>query len=274
MNLPDLKKQAGVFLTENASTILTAGGVVGTVTTAVLTGHASYKAAEIIRVAELEHMIETEEEEPVELPGNGNNHESLGFTRFHKAKLVWPLFLPPVLTGSATVASIVMANRISAQRAAALAAAYGIAENRLQEYREKVAEKLTGPKKQTIDDEIAQKHVDENPPSQQVVIVAGGDVLCYDLMSGRYFRSSVEKIKRAESELNQELFDSQMASLSSFYDNLGIPRTLMSDILGWTAFVDGVVSITLSTTLSEDKQPCLVLDYSRMPEPNFTRIIE
>lgn len=261
MKLSALQGKATRLVVDNASTILTGGGAVGTVVTAVLTGKATFKAAELIRNEELEH-IEKEDE------------ETMGLTRGHKIKLVWPHYIPPVIVGGATVGSIIMAHRVSAARIAALAAAYGVVEGRFDEYRAKVAEKLTGPKNDQLNAEIAQKHVDENPPSKQVIIVGGGDVLCYDMMSGRYFRSSVEMIKKAEAELNMELFDTQMVSLSEFYDKLNLPRTLMSDMLGWTALTDGAIGIDISTTMSEDQQPCLVINYSRTPEANFTRIID
>lgn len=272
MKLPALQAKATRVVVENASTLFTGGGAVGTVVTAVLTGKATFKAAEIIRDHEVENIRKDLFEEGEEAEETGV--ETMGLKTSSKAKLVWKYYIPPVIVGSATVGSIVMAHRVSAARIAALAAAYGVVEGRFDEYRTKVAEKLTGPKNEQLSTEIAQKHVDENPASKQVIIVGGGDVLCYDMMSGRYFRSSVEQIKRAESELNMELFDAQMVSLSEFYDKLGLPRTLMSDMLGWTALTDGAIGINISTTLSEDQQPCLVLDYSRTPEANFTRIVD
>src|SRR5213075_1850897 len=122
MHLPDVKRLAGQFLEENASSILTAGGVIGVTMTAVLTGKASYKAGQLIQ----------QEEERLEVE----------MSTTEKVKMVWPSFIPPVALGAATIGSIVAANMMSAKRAAALAAAYGISERNLREYKEKTLEKL------------------------------------------------------------------------------------------------------------------------------------
>lgn len=251
--------KAGQFLGDNASTILTAGGVIGTVTTAILTGKASFKAAELIAA-----------EEMVILEANGT---SLGeMTKTEKVKLVWPLYIPPVIIGTATVGSIVAANMMSAKRAAALAAAYGISERNLREYKDKVQEKLTPNKKTQIDDEIAQDRVNENPPTKEVIILAGGDVLCFDMHTGRYFRSNVERIKKAENHVNQELFNHQYASLSFFYDEIGLPPTSFSDEVGWNMGQTGVLEVQFSTTMTPEEEPCIAIDFTNPPKTDYTQL--
>lgn len=256
--LADLQKKAQQLLTENASAILTAGGVVGTVGTAILTGRASFRAANLIH------------EKQIAILGEGDDYE---LTRTDKIKIVWPMFIPPAVVGSATVGSIIMANQVSAKRAAALAAAYGISENRLQEYKDKVAEKLTGPKRQAIEDEIAQDRVNSDPPSAEVLVLASGEVLCYDMLTGRYFKSSVEEIKKAENRLNYELFHHQYASLSFFYEEIGLPPTGYTDEVGWS-MVDldrGQFEVKFSTVLSPDGKPCLAVDFNNAPHPEYTK---
>lgn len=233
------------YMKENSSAILTAGGVIGTVATAVLSGRAAVKAQKLI----------DEERESREL--------FTELSKTEKATLVWPQFIPPVLVGSATIGSIVAANLMSARRAAALAAAYGMSQKQLEEYKTKVTEKLTGPKRQAIDDEIAQDRVTNNPPKdKEVIILAGGDVLCYDMLTGRYFRSTVEQIRKAESEINADLVNHQYASLSSFYDKVGLPATNFTDTVGWGLHgQDLPLSVQLSTIMTPDEKPCVAIDF-------------
>src|SRR3954464_7904589 len=172
--LNDVKQKAVTVLQENSSTLLTAGGVVGTVATAILAGRGGIKAGRILREAEADLRVD-------------NANDDLELPTMDKFKLAAPQFIPPIVTGTLTVTSIIFANRMSAQKAAALAAAYGLAERNLSEYKDKVAEKLTGPKKQAVDDELAQDRVSKTDGYQNIVIVEG-EVLCFDEPTARYFR--------------------------------------------------------------------------------------
>jgi hypothetical protein len=245
---------------ENCSAILTAGGVIGTVATAVLSGRAAVKAHDLITVKELENTA---------LSVNSEGVQELSKT--DKALLVWPQFIPPVLVGSATIGSIVAANLMSARRAAALAAAYGMSQKQLEEYKGKITEKLTGPKRQAIDDEIAQDRVTNNPPKdKEVIILAGGDVLCYDMLTGRYFRSTVEQVRKAEMKINADLVNNQYASLSSFYDEVGLPPTNFTDTVGWGIHnQDLPLGVQLSTIMTPDDKPCVAIDFDTQPSFNY-----
>lgn len=258
--LNDVKQKAATLLAENASTLLTAGGVVGTVATGVLAGRAGFKAAEILRDENdlrKADFLKQEQAAVVDVPKDM-------LSKTDKVKLVGVQFIPPVVTGTATVAAIILGHRVSAQKAAALAAAYGLAERNLSEYKEKVAEKLTGPKKQQIDDEIAQDRVNGAPGYDKVILVEGsGDVLCMDQPTGRYFKSSPEKIRRAENATNAEILRFGGASASHFYDELELPPTTWSDEVGWG--MGEQMQIVFSYVEAPDKKPVLAIDFKNMP---------
>ena len=257
--LTDVKQKATGLLAENATTLLTAGGVVGTVATAILTGRATFKAAEIIRDEELKLVHD-------EGTTNSIVEGTMGLSNKKRAMLVWPLYLPPVLTGTATIASIIMANRMSAQKAAALAAAYGLAEHNLSEYKEKVAEKLTGPKKQAIDDEIAQDRVNRTTGHENIVVVEG-EVLCFDEPTGRYFRSTMENIKTAVNTTNAEIIHHDHANASFFYEELELPSTTWTDEVGWNT--DQLLDLKYSTVLTPDGKPCIAIDFKVLPKSDY-----
>lgn len=255
----EVKRKAVHLVSENATTLLTAGGVVGTVATAVLTGRATFKAAEIIREEELK-AIHPEGTTDV------LNEGTMGLSNLQRAKLVWPLYIPPVLMGSATVASTIMANRMSAQKAAALAAAYGMSQKHLEEYREKIAEKLTGPKRQQIDDELAQERVNRTKGHENIVVVEG-EVLCFDQPTGRYFRSTMENINRAVNTTNAEILHHDFASASFFYEELDLPATTWTDEVGWNT--DQLLDLTISTVLDPNNRPCIAIDFKTLPKPEY-----
>lgn len=249
-----LQKKALVLLTENASALLTAGGVVGTVTTAVLTGRAAAQSVRKLHDRDME-----EASKPLS--------ERKEITRKDNIMHVWPYFIPPVIAGGATIGSIVMASRISAQRAAALAAAYAVSEKQLKEYRGKVEEKLGVKKATEVQDSIQQDRVNTNPPTDKMVIVGNGEVLCYDKYSDRYFKSSVEYIRRAEQVVQREIMNRNECELQLFYDELDIKPTEVSKTVGWN--LDHPCNVTISATMSNENTPVIAIDFVDAPIWNY-----
>src|SRR4029077_17017748 len=126
-------------------------------------------------------------------------------------------------------------------------------------------------KEVTIRDEVAQDRVNAHPVVSKEVIIAGpGEVLCYDNITGRYFESSVEQIKRAENVINRDIIHHMYASLSFFYEQIGLQPTRNSDEVCWNS--NQLVEVTFSTTMSTDGRPCMVLDFTVGPTLDYTRL--
>jgi hypothetical protein len=257
--LNDVKQRAGEFAKENASTLLTAGSVVGTVATAVLAGRAGFKAHEILLEKDTEKMMK-------EMPEADNIDQQIGLTKTEKLVAVGPQFIPPVITGTATVAAIIMSHRMSSAKVAALAAAYGLAERNFSEYKEKVAEKLTGPKQQQVVDDLAQDRVSRTDGYQNIVMVEG-EVLCFDEPTARYFRSTMENIKSAVNATNAEILHHDHASAGFFYEELGLPGTSWTDEVGWNT--DQLLDLKYSTVMSPDGRPCIAIDFKVLPKAEY-----
>lgn len=259
MPITDIAKNIEKFAIANSPAILTATAVTGTVTVAVLTGKASFKAAELIAEAEVAPAAAGESEFPVALDTKA------------KVELVWQLYIPAATVGISTIAAIVMANQIGTRRTAAMAAAYSVSEKAFGEYREKVVTKLGEKKEQGVRDEIAQDRVAANPPTpQQIMMVSEKEVLCYDQFSGRYFNSTMENIKQAQNELNFQIINENYASLNDFYDQLGMNTIEIGDEFGWSA--DNKVDIRFSTVFSEDQRPCIAIDYTTQPHQHYSKV--
>jgi hypothetical protein len=259
--LSDLQKKVVGLITDNASAILTAGGVVGTVATAVLTGRAAVQATY--------KLVDERENRISEKRGKNAGSEIVeieDLTFMEKTRLTGVYFIPPVLTGSVTIGSIVMANRMSAQKAAALAAAYGLSQKQLEEYKDKVAEKLGIKKQQDIQDSLAQDRVNNTPGSTQILVVEG-EVLCFDQPTGRYFRSTMEGINRAVNATNAEITRHGYADANFFYEELGLPPTTWTTEVGWNS--ETLMDVSISTVLSEDGKPCIAIDFKYLPTPDF-----
>jgi hypothetical protein len=251
----------------NPTTVLTGMGITGVVTTAYFTGRASFKAAQIIDREETQIRMQT-------LRDNANIIDDLEIpkmTNMDKFKLVWPLYVAPVSVGATTITAIAMANHTASKKIAALAVASSISERTLSEYRAKVLEKIGENKEMAIRDELAQERVANTPVSKEVLVIGAGDVLCFDMYTGRYFQSTVEKIRQAENKINYEILNHMYASLSRFYDLIDILPTQYSDEVGWNGLTDRF-EVRFSTVMSPDNRPCIAIEFARPPMPEYTKL--
>lgn len=221
INVTNMLKPATQFLNDNAPALLTAFGAVGVVGTAVLTGRATFRAAEVIREEQIDRNIEA-------------NHNS-PLTKTEKVKLVWPLYIGAVSSGVLSCGAIIMSHRISSRRAAMLAAAYALNEKKLEEYQEKVKEKLGIKKEKEARDEINQDQITRVADGGfEFANPLAGKVWIMEAYTGRPFLSTVETVKRAVNDINAEINDAGAVRLSDFYDELKIPHVSTSDYFGFT----------------------------------------
>lgn len=252
----EIAKAAEKLAIDNSPAILTALGVTGVLTTAYLTGKASFKAA---------YRIEDEQSQMNAHP----SHYQL--ENKEKFLLIWKLYIPAIGTGVVTVVCIIGANRIGSRRAAALAAAFSISEKAFTEYEEKVIEKMGALKERGIHDEIAQDRVSRNPVGEREIIITGnGEVLCYDSFSGRYFESSMEELKKAQNDINYTILSDGYASVGDFYGKIGLSATAYSEEVGWKS--DTKLELSFAGTLSEDQRPCIAIEFRAAPVRDYYRI--
>lgn len=244
-------------LIKHSPSILTGIGIAGMVATAVMVGKATPKAVELLqKQKESPDYIEPESK----MEGVAN-----------VVKTTWKCYLPAAITGFVSITCLLGANSVHAKRNMVLATAYQLSEKAFSEYKDNTVEVVGEKKAQAIQDKIAQKHIEENPINNNEVIVTGkGNSLCYDSISGRYFTSDIERIRRVENELNRELINDLYVSLNEFYHELGLKPIdeRIGDELGWNVD-DGLVDIAFSSQLAEDGRPCLVINYNLVPRYNY-----
>lgn len=249
MSLHTVVAQTRAFASNNSSSILTAIGVAGVLATTALAVRATAKS--------IAHM-----------QADGVDPSSIGIKE--KVAYSWPFFLSTAAVASTTCVAIVFANRIGLRRATALATALTVSERAMTEYQNKVVERYGEFKEQEIRDSIRQDRVNANPVDQREVIILGGDQLCYDAYSGRYFQSTMESIKHAINRLNYQIVHDNYASLTDFYNFIGLEGTSISDEVGWN--VSELFDVQFTTTMSADGRPAIVLDYRVTPFKDYFRV--
>lgn len=247
-------KKIGSEVSKRSPEILMGIGIAGMITTTVLAVRATPKA-----LKEIDNYKET-----VLL-----DHEKI--TPIETIKVAWKPYLPAAITGVASVACLIGSSSVSYRRSAALATAYKLSETAFSEYKSKVIETIGEKKEKTVRDEVAKERVNKNPVTKsEVIITDKGNTLCYDSISGRYFKSDIEKIKRAENVLNKRLLTEDYVSLNDFYFELGLDDTKLGYELGWNV-VNDLIEIEFSSQIADDGTPCIVVDYKIAPNYNYSR---
>lgn len=253
MAFADIARRVGKLAIDHSPTLLTSIGVAGVVSTAFLAGKASFEASDIIRLKE----------------GVAGTHGDPREALKERIKLTWKLYIPAATTGVAAIVCIIGANKVGARRAAGLAAATTIIEKSFDEYKTKVIEKLGERKENAIHDEIAQDRVDMTYLDDVKIYGLGEGELCYDQFSDRYFRGSVEGIRKAENDLNYALLHDNYASLDEFYQLIGLPSPTYAHNIGWNS--DRMLEIRISTVLAHGNKPCLTMSFKNEPGPDYGR---
>lgn len=238
--------------------ILTGIGIAGMATTVVLAVRATPKAMELIELKQCENA------------GEMGDIEKL--TPMETLKVAWKPYIPALLTGLGSTACLIGGISVSARRTAALATAYKISETALSEYKEKMVEAIGEKKVKAIKEKIDSEKMEKDPVSKsEVIITEKGNTLCYDALSGRYFKSDIEKIKKVVNEINRQLIYDMYVSLNEFYDELGLPNTKLGGELGWS-LEDGLVEPSFSSQIADDGTPCIVLDYNVAPRYDYYKL--
>lgn len=240
-------KSAGRVLTKYSPGILTGIGITGMIGATFMAVKATPKALYLIEAKKEES--EVEELTPIET-----------------IKTCWKCYIPATLTTVLSAVCLIGASTVSAKRNAALATAYSISEAALREYQEKVVEVVGEKKEKAVRDAVAKNQIERDPvtKSEVVIIDSNSNTLCYEPLSGRYFKSTIDKIKKAEIKLDRQMIQEMYVSLNDFYWEIGLDGTDLGDKMGWN-LSKGYMDLSFSSQLADDGTPCAVIVYGIPP---------
>ena len=245
MNTSQIVKTVQRNLKAHSPVIYSSIAGVGTVLTAYLAGRASFHAARVIDHYESER-------------GYSENRLERAGERF---KLVWKLYIPPALTATTTVVSIVAANKVSTNKTIAAQTALTASQQLFTDYQARVIEEYGEHKDQAIRDKIAEERVKAlPPPSQDILITGPGNILCCEQFTGRYFASDMETLRKAQNDINAKLLSQDYATMTDFYYLVGLAQTTGSSQLGWRS--DKQMRLDFSAVMTDDGRPCLSFEYN------------
>jgi len=270
-NVTNFVKTARAFATKHSPEILTGIGVGGMFTTIGLAVGATPKALKLIEAEKERQNQELIDE--AKKAGHNVYDQITKLSYLEVVKVTWKVYIPAIVTGTASTLCIIGASSVSARRNAALATAYQLSTTALSDYKEKVIETIGEKKEHTINDKVAQKKVEETPASKsEIILTEKGNTLCFDSFSSRYFKSDIEAIRRAENNLNQRLLAYDYISLNDYFAEIGLRHTEIGYQLGWR--VDkGLIKLHFSSQLADDGTPCVVVNFDNPPEYGFSSLV-
>lgn len=238
------------FVKNNAPAICTASAITAMTTATIFAARGHLRAQEVLNEIEV-----SEEAEPL--------------TKVEMFKLTWKHYIPAAVSYAVAVASVIGINRSYTHQITAIVSAAALSEGVLMEYINKVEEHLDSDKIQDIKDEIAQSHVDEDGPlNKEILFLDDDETFFRDGYSGRYFKSSKTNVLNALNYLNRDINENGHASLTDFYDLVGLEATTESDYLGWSS-QDDLVGVSFGSAIMPNGVACVEYTFRSSPSTGY-----
>ena len=254
MEIKKIINQAGLKIKKYSPEILMVAGIVGTVKAAVTACKATLKVKDIMsEKEELQNDIHKCLENPdVDYTEEDGKKDLTTVYTQTGVKLI-KLYAPSVILGGASIASIVMGQKILKKRNIALAAAYTAVDKGFKKYRanvvERFGERVDKELRYNIKAKEVEKKVTDKNGKEKTVKEIQYDIEGNPLENiseyARFFdeATSTEHHKDAEYNLmflrrqqdyaNEVLKAKGHLFLNDVYEMLGIPKTKAGQVVGW-----------------------------------------
>ena len=198
-------------------------------------------------------------------------------TRLEKIKVAAPAYIPSAAIGFGTSACILAANVLNKRNQAMMTSAYALLHSNYIKYTNKVKELYGTEAHQKILDEVisaedryiytcdwvSTKSLNFDPEDEH-------ELLFYDMMSKRYFKSTPSRVLLAEYHLNRNFVLGMPCSKNDFYNFLGLDPVQYGDDIGWEIFDGSMYWIDLEhykSYMDNSTLECYVIQPVFGPEP-------
>lgn len=251
----------------NLSTVLTILGAIGIGVTVGLSINAT------------SHAVKHIDREYDKLPDEVKDKKD-DFTLLEKFKLTYKYYIPTMAVGAATITMFIVGNRIVVKQLKSVAALYSMTEAGAVAYQQKVLEQFGKKKAEAVEGAVAKDEMDRNPEtiSNRVghSVCGENETRFYDRLSGRYFYSTMERVKDAVNRANAELLDQDFISLNHLYDELHLPRVEIGDELGWNTNCgrrESLIEMVYTPEFDRDGNVCTAFTSRIRPRYDFTKLM-
>ena len=252
-NLANFAHDIKLSLTRHAPEILMGLGITGMFVTTIMAVKVTPKAVMLIEQRKQELGVEK-------------------LKALDTVKTTYKCYLPAAAVATVSTGCLIGSSSTSIRRHAALATAYQMVKTGYDEYREKVVETIGEKKEAEVKEKVLKDKLDANPSNTKEIIFTGnGDTLCYDDVSGRYFKTDINVIKKAVNDMNYKMRLDNYVSLNEFYQAVGLDPIKIGYYIGWN--IDrGQIELDPHSMLTKDDKPCYVVSFYNMPEHDYQKL--
>ena len=259
---------AKLFLKKHSSTILTCVGIFGVVATAVTAVKATPRALELIK-----NEKDRQNYELVKAARDAGEESCIQIDKLHLLDIVrvtWKCYIPATLVGMSTIACILGANILNKRSQAALVSAYSLLNSSFKEYREHANDIYGEDADKKIREAIAKDQYSKLPFK-----VDEEKQLFWDMMSNRYFESTLTDIYRAEYELNRTYAKYGYVCLNDFYMLAGADPVEGGYDVGWSIDASNMfygydcIDFEHEFVLLEDGLECYIIIMPHPPTADY-----
>jgi len=195
-------------------------GAVGVIGTGVSAAFATPKALEKVEKVTIERQIPKDKTDEVLFV-------DYKMTKRQKALIMAPYYIPAVLIGAVTIASIFVSYSNNTRDQAALVSAYTLIDSMYKEYREKNRELFGEENDSQVMHGLALAQFPD-------VVMWPDETLFLDEYSGRFFKSTLEEVECAIQQINQDFGDRECVELGEFYGCFALEPTNYEWAVGWS----------------------------------------
>lgn len=170
---------------------------------------------------------------------------------------------PSLAIGALTISAMIGGHKAHLARTSSALAMYQFVRGSLEDHKNEVFSTLGQKKAKLIEGDISEKRMRKVQIPD--TIPGNGTVLCFDDLSGRYFFSEMEILRKSQNDFNKALIDGeQLRTLNDLYYELGLPSIALGSNIGWEVG-SKLVDMEFDSKLTINGKPCLVVRHKNLP---------
>ena len=189
-------------------------------------------------------------------------------------KLNWKHYIPTAVLLLSGGGSLAAGLYWCGQTTTAFKMAYELSEKKLTErlaaetiaVGEKTAKKITSTEEdqKLVNTPASITNICHDPSKPDTSLV-------YEPMTDRYFRSDFNTLQRDWNILMNQMLNDDYVSLNDWFDTCGLENAGVGEFIGWNNR-RGLVEMEIVAKVADTGEPCLMIEYSQTPYPNFDKM--